>query len=350
MSFRLVLGPPLCLRVLRLSLPSLPRACSLQHGRQRRFGTPLAIEQQRVVSAVGDRVVVLPGQAIVHAPERDPIDGVGMPQEQREQFGIAIRELLFDLRGQLVRPGIEIALELRQLELWMLQGGADDLAFAGQRQHVEVELGDHHLEAERGVGRDRGFDLFDRRVVEAPVALHADAVDAQAGGLQHARQAHDAGALFGPPGIEVVVVELGLGRGLCRCCERQAHQGVAVADSFDPAGRTVAAVLADDFVDHIPGLHAPGVAAGHRGDVILQLGDRLFARQRLAICSLKEPVRRLVVPDQGVTDHEHAVRLTEGDEGIGGRKVELAGPRLQHFRLHHVFGGQRIEVLKHEVA
>ncbi len=118
----------------------------------------------------------------------------------------------------------------------MRHAGTDNLAFPGQRQHVYVQLGDHHLQPQRGVGVDGGFDMLGTRVVEAPVPLHADSVDADARRLQHPDHAHDAVALLRAPGVEVVVVKLCVRRVALGETESQTHQLVAIADAFDPGG------------------------------------------------------------------------------------------------------------------
>ncbi len=174
--------------------------------------------------------------------------------------------------------------------------------------------------------------------------LHAHAVDADAGLLQHLDHAHDAIALGRPPGVEVVVVELCVGRIALREGERIAHHGVAIADALHPVGGAVAAVLVDDLVDHVPGLHLAHVAAGHARDVrahAFQLGLR---RIRFAVCIDKEPLRRLVMPDQRMANDEHATPLPVGDKGIGRGEIEHARLRRHHLGLHHVLGGHRVEV------
>src|SRR5690606_2616235 len=181
-----------------------------EHSFQRLLGLALAIEQQGVVGPVGDRVAVLPGHAVLHAPHRYTVQPVAPAVEDAEQLGIAVGQLLLHRGREAVAVGIEEGLEFGQLELRMGHALADDLAFLGQRQHVDVEFGDHHLHPERGVGIDRGLDMRGGRVVEAPVALDADAVDADAVLLQHPDHAHDAIALFRAPGVEVVVVQLGI--------------------------------------------------------------------------------------------------------------------------------------------
>src|SRR5690606_39169353 len=155
-------------------------------------------------------------------------------------------------------------------------------------------------------GVDRGFDVFARGEVQPPVALDADAVDADAGGLQHLHHAHDAVALLRAPGVEVVVVQLRVGRGRGGEAEGVAHQGVAVAAvGTGPERVAVLAVLAHHLVDHVPGLHLAAVAAGDHPDVLAHAFAHGGRVGLAAVAVLEEPGRGLVVPDQGVSDQVH---------------------------------------------
>lgn len=45
-----------------------------------------------------------------------------------------------------------------------------------------------------------------------------------------------------------------------------------------------------------------------------------------------------------MADHEHVVAASIGDEGVGSAEVEHTRTWRNHFGLHHVFGGDCIEV------
>src|SRR5688572_19761455 len=115
------------------------------------------------------------------APDGDAVDLVALAVEDLEEFGVAVGEGRLLLGRQTVLVRVEEALELLELELRMRHALTDDLTFLREREDVDVELGDHDLHAERGVRVDGGFDVFVLWIVEAPLALDADPVDADAG-------------------------------------------------------------------------------------------------------------------------------------------------------------------------
>ncbi len=112
--------------------------------------------------------------------------------------------------------------------------------------------------------------------------------------------------------------------------------------------RTVAAVLIDDFVDHIPGVHPTGIATCHHFDVAAHAFGLGLGGVRFSVAVLEEPLRRLVVPHQGVADDEHVVLFAEGHERIRRGKVVHPRFRMDDFVLHHVLGRDRVEVQRHQ--
>ena len=75
--------------------------------------------------------------------------------------------------------------------------------------HVDVHLGCHGFHAGFVEARNGGLLVLHRRVNDDDVALDADAVDAQAGGLEAHDEGDGAGALGGHLEAVVVVVEVG---------------------------------------------------------------------------------------------------------------------------------------------
>src|SRR5690606_39867552 len=116
------------------------RAGHVDYGLERGFRLARAIEQQRIIRAVRDRIAVRPVHAVVHTPKGHSIDGSALAIEDAEELCIPIGELLLHVRGQSVLVGIEEALELGELELRMHHALPDDLSFLRERQDVDVEL------------------------------------------------------------------------------------------------------------------------------------------------------------------------------------------------------------------
>ncbi len=284
----------------------------------------------------------------MHVPERHPADRRALAVEQREQVGVAPRQPVLHVRRQALRPRIEpLPLDRIVGQLQVLVG-AHAVGDRRVRQHVDVQFGDHDLDPECGEGVDALLDLRDRRAVDAPVALHADAVDAQPVGLQHFHHAHDAFAPQRVLGAVIVVVQLGVGGIAGGEAERLAHQAVAVADVAQPRTVAVIAVVADDLVGHVPALHLAGVAAGDVLDVVAQAFDLRVGAMRPALPVDEQPWRGLHVPQQRVADDEHAVRATERDDRIARREVVLARPRQHALGLELVLGGDGVELAQHQ--
>ena len=96
-------------------------------------------------------------------------------------------------------------------------------------------------------------------------------------------------AFFRAPGVEVVVVQLRIRRVLRGEAERLSHQFVAVADALHPLGVAVAAVLVDDLVDHVPGMHLADVAPGNCLDARAHAFNLRVAAVGLALRVDEEP-------------------------------------------------------------
>ena len=95
-----------------------------------------------------------------------------MLEENAEEIGIALRELLLDGVGQSVRRKGSAARVLLDAE-----GDVRGLPAGRRRQHIDVELRDDDLNAELGEGRDGGVHLLDGGPVHVVVALQADRRD-----------------------------------------------------------------------------------------------------------------------------------------------------------------------------
>src|SRR5690606_22461921 len=149
----------------RLHLLLARCARDVDHCLERMLRLARTIEQQRIVRSIRNRIAVLPVHSVVYAPERHSIDRLALAIENAEELGIALRELPIDVGRQSVLVRIEEALELRQLKLRMHHALPDDLPFLRERQHVDIELRDHHLQAEGRVRSERRFDVLAARII-----------------------------------------------------------------------------------------------------------------------------------------------------------------------------------------
>src|SRR5690606_9103330 len=184
--------------------------------------------------------------------------------------------------------------------------------------------------------------------VEPPMALNADAVDANTGILEHLDHPDDAIALLRAPGVEVVVIELRIRRVLMRKLECEADELVAVTDRGHPLRRAILAVFADDLVDDVPGVDTALVTPGDHLDVMAHALDLCFARVGLTVLVEKEPLGGLVVPDEGVADDEHVVFFAELDKRVGGPEVVDTWLRIDRLGFEDVFCGDAVEVDRYE--
>ena len=100
------------------------------------------------------------------------------------------------------------------------------------RQHVDVELSDHQLQARGRKIDDRGIDRADRRPVQLLMLLHADGGDRYTVRAEGPNETHDPGSLRRPFDSEVVVVQFG--RWIRFVREAKCHRDVLRADDSQP--------------------------------------------------------------------------------------------------------------------
>ncbi len=204
---------------------------------------------------------------------------------------------------------------------------------------TDVELGDRDFEAEIGDAAAIVLHVHDEaRLLKVP--LPADAMDGDALLLEALHQLEDGVAFAADAfGAVVVVVELGVRVGLMRELERE--RDVVGADGGEPgrlaklAGRVI-----DGFVDDVPGDDAPLVAAHDRRDVLLEDGDGVFA----GLQRPDEPARILVVPDEGVAAHFHAVGFGEVDDPVGVVEVIELPREVEAFPFEGIFTHEHAEL------
>jgi hypothetical protein len=121
-------------------------------------------------------------------------------------------------------------------------------------------------------------------------------------------------------------------------------------------------VFVEDLVDDVLGLLASSRSFGERicaypdedlalvaahdgADVSLHHGD-----QGVLVSDLRDPARKLRVPDKSVTTDELAVGGGPVHESIGSAELEVTTRRLSGIELHRVLGGDLTEVGLCDVA
>ena len=85
--------------------------CDAKDGLISRLGLAAAIEEQRIIGSPLDRPVIEPGIGIRDAPKGDAREGAAMLEEDAEESGVAIGQLLLDGGGQ----AIDVRIQLRIL-------------------------------------------------------------------------------------------------------------------------------------------------------------------------------------------------------------------------------------------
>src|SRR5580658_11332865 len=108
--------------------------------------------------------------------------------------------------------------------------------------------------------------------------------------------------------------------------ELERFQQKVFTDDLEPGRLTHGAVLVQRFVDNVPAADLTLVAANYRPDVLLHPVEQSFASERVALFVLKDPARRLAMPNQTVADDEHLVLFSEGDVAIGGAEFVAVHP------------------------
>ena len=229
----------------------------------------------------------------------------------------------------------------------------------------DVQFGNADFDAQGREALDG--QLHVRRVgAQVVVALHADAVDqlfaVVLGGIflvELLDHVIDGRSLALVVIIVIVVVQLGLQAQFLDDFPGGQERlfDVLGTDGFVPAGLPqgtppilgVRRVVVDGLIDHVPGndLVAEFLAeVPHRFlDVAAQVLQRLFFGKRRAVLVLPQPFRRLLVPDERMSDDVKPFGDRSLDEGVLSGEIKLAVGVVDVFRLHGVLGGDDVEVL-----
>ena len=274
----------------------------------------------------------------MHSPERHPIDGVPVFDEQREELPVGN-----GLRLQHVR------------RRWWSGAAAPASAelSASFARHGDVQFGDGHLQLQGLVVLDRLLDLVQLLGGDArhtPVTLDANGRDRGAFGDEPLQQ-HDR-ALMLRAALDVVVVVVQSRRRIGFPGELERVQQVVGPDGLEPrrvakilrGGRRRVAAVVDRLVDNVPALDLALVAADQRVDMVAHPAERDVAR-----CVLEKPRIGLRVPHQRVADRRDGILLTEADERIGLGPVPGVLLRMHRSGLHGVFRRDGVELRRDEV-
>ena len=216
------------------------------------------------------------------------------------------------------------------------------------RQHTHIEFRDHRLDAFSADALNTALVVRYGGPAESVVALKPHSVDPHALRAERAHHPEDAGNLVRIEHVEVVVVELRVGIGLMRESKRELDE--VLADSVAPGRGMESARVVESLVHDVPSVDAPLVASDDRVDVRAHPRYQRLSVGLGTIGVFEEPVWRLVVPHEAVSDDLHPVLLSEGDELVGGIPVELSFARLHVLGLHLVFGCDGTEVRGDEVG
>ena len=272
-----------------------------------------------------------------------------MVVEDLEELLIPVGELFLHLGRETVPVGIKVLLELLELELRIRHDLADDLAFPCKREHVDVDLGDHHLDAKRSNLLDSIHHILVLRIVESPVSLDADAVDTDAFFLQHLHDVKDTLKFGRTPYIELVVVELGVRSILLGEAENCLDDLITIllaTESVDPALVAVSALFGDDLIDDVPRVY-PAFEVGADGlDIAPESLYELIVTLGIALLIIPEEFGSLVVPAQRVSHSEHPMLFGKVDIAVGAFPVPDIRSGMKGLGLEFITRGKRIEMLE----
>ena len=173
-------------------MPVILRLERLDDRLESRLGLVLTVEEERMICAAFDGVIVKPGATVVGAPEADHRHR-GMTHQGGDDFAVAFRQLLLLRWRETVGIGVGAFLYLDHVR-----------AAYVARQGINIQLRDEDLHARGRQGGDGRFDHVRRRPMDQPVTLKADGVEADAGALEGLHELDRLGELVRL--LEVVIV------------------------------------------------------------------------------------------------------------------------------------------------
>lgn len=111
-----------------------------------------------------------------------------------------------------------------------------------------------------------------------------------------------------------------------------AHTGETNAWRVVPDGAAHSAVIIESFIDDVPRVNLPRVVPHHGTYMLLQN----IREPRRGVVRSRNPLRHLTMPDQGVSAHQHIVRLSESNQRITSAEVVAVRRRMNDSKLHFV--------------
>jgi len=263
-----------------------------------------------------------------------------MLAEQRKNFSIPLRQFLLHLLRQAVRPRIQFLLQLKVLR----RISPPIVARIGQGRQVQFR--NHHLQPQRRIRLNTFFGLVQRRIIQPPVPLHPDTVNAKPFFVKFIHQTDHRLTVLRLPHIIVIVVQFGTGVGLVG--KLKCPRDIVRPDDLQPFALPQISVAADGLVDYIPRMNPPLVAADDGINMFFHAPQQQLAIRRTAVRFFKHPRRRLTMPHQRMAHQKHLVLFAELHKTISGLKGIYLRLGMNAFPFQNVFRRNRIKVLENQ--
>src|SRR5205807_2543230 len=119
---------------------------------------------------------------------------------------------------------------------------------------------------------------------------------------------------------------------------------VVGADDCHPRRLAHGPVFIKRFVHHVPAVNPSLISPYHSVDMVSHPLEKQVTSDRISLFVFENPIRRLLMPNQRVAYHDHAMPLTKLDIAIGGSEVENIGLRMYECPLQHVFWRNGVEL------
>ena len=172
--------------------------------------------------------------------------------------------------------------------------------------------------------------------------LHADAVDPDSLLPKFLSHSQNRLSLLRFPDIVIVVIQfcIRVGRfGFSKCRLDVFRTGDVIPVGFSP--RTV---IFKGFVDHVPTVDSPFVAAHDSGNMVFHPPDHIGFIQKLSLAVLKNPSRGLLMPNERMTDHKSPESIPECYKSISIIKAIFSLFGVNRPPFEAIFGRDRTEM------
>ena len=169
-------------------------------------------------------------------------------------------------------------------------------------------------------------------VIEAPVALDAHAVNADALFLEHLYNMDHALKLGRAPDVELIVIEFRVRGVLLRKAEHCLDNLVSVlfpAEGLYPSQVTVSSLFGNNLIEHVPGIY-PALEMSADGLYVTSEGLHQFVMALgVAFGVVPEEIRGLVMPAESVSHSEHPMLVGKVHIPVGALPVPYVRPWMQ---------------------